>query len=53
MRWHEVARFERAGDVRTVGTVERTDGSLEIRQPPETAQKSPQRWSFPNFEEPS
>lgn len=32
MRRHEVARFERAGDVRTVGTVERTDGSLEIRE---------------------
>ena len=32
MRRHEIARFERARDVRTVGTVERLDGSLEVRE---------------------
>lgn len=32
MRQREVARFERAGDVRAVGVVDRPDGSLEVRE---------------------
>ncbi|WP_417228940.1 hypothetical protein [Thermophilibacter sp.] len=32
MREREVARFERAGDVRTVSLVESADGALEVRE---------------------